>query len=269
MYLLAAESNSGTEKEISISYGNKGNEELLYLYGFVMDDNPDDYLMVHYPVEAFQSAPFFDTKAQLIEAQKGEMRCLLPKSLLAHGFFQVNTQQKERDDKITAGQVCNYSWSGQRKIPSYVNKLVFPDDFLTVLRTIAMTEDQLFQVSSLLQQLVANGEERQPSDTEVRAAIWEVCGDSGALQLLVDLLNTKMMDLEEGTGSEDADDELLNNAQVKKMPESCIRVQNDSLELMSRNKRGSIVYRRGQKQLVRLFLMEAESALHLSLSEGN
>lgn len=32
-----------------------------------------------------------------------------------------------------------------------------------------------------------------------------------------------MMDLEEGTGSEDADDELLNNAQVKKMPESCIR----------------------------------------------
>lgn len=81
------------------------------------------------------------------------MRCLLPKSLLAHGFFQVNTQQKERDDKITAGQVCNYSWSGQRKIPSYVNKLVFPDDFLTVLRTIAMTEDQLFQVSSLLQQV--------------------------------------------------------------------------------------------------------------------
>ncbi|KAL6494046.1 hypothetical protein OROGR_031955 [Orobanche gracilis] len=33
------------EKEISISYGNKGNEELLYLYGFVIKDNPDDYLM--------------------------------------------------------------------------------------------------------------------------------------------------------------------------------------------------------------------------------
>lgn len=32
---------------------------------------------------------------------------------------------------------------------------------------------------------------RQPSDTEVRAAIWEACGDSGALQLLVDLLNTR------------------------------------------------------------------------------
>ena len=39
--------------------------------------------------------------------------------------------------------------------------------------------------------LVGSGGERQPSDTEVRAAVWEVCGDSGALQLLVDLLQMK------------------------------------------------------------------------------
>jgi hypothetical protein len=32
--------------EVHINYGNKGNEELLYLYGFVMDTNPNDYLMV-------------------------------------------------------------------------------------------------------------------------------------------------------------------------------------------------------------------------------
>ncbi|KDO85961.1 hypothetical protein CISIN_1g008178mg [Citrus sinensis] len=47
MYLLSVERSSfHSEKEISISYGNKGNEELLYLYGFVIDNNPDDYLMV-------------------------------------------------------------------------------------------------------------------------------------------------------------------------------------------------------------------------------
>ncbi|CAI0429118.1 unnamed protein product [Linum tenue] len=47
MYLLSAErSLFSVGKEISISYGNKGNEELLYLYGFVMENNPDDYLMV-------------------------------------------------------------------------------------------------------------------------------------------------------------------------------------------------------------------------------
>lgn len=41
------------------------------------------------------------------------------------------------------------------------------------------------------QKLVGSGGERQPSDAEVRAAVWEACGDSGALQLLVDLLHAK------------------------------------------------------------------------------
>lgn len=35
-----------------------------------------------------------------------------------------------------------------------------------------------------------NGQ-RQPSNREVQSAIWEVCGDSGALQMLVDLLLAK------------------------------------------------------------------------------
>lgn len=46
---------------------------------------------------------------------------------------------------------------------------------------------------------------------------------------------------------------------------------NGSLQhhLMSRNRWSSIVYRRGQKQLTRMFLKEAEHALQLALSEGN
>ncbi|XP_059625049.1 uncharacterized protein LOC132268242 isoform X2 [Cornus florida] len=182
-------------------------EELLYLYGFVIDNNPDDYLMVHYPIDAIQRVPFSESKVQLIEAQKAEMRCLLPRSLLDQGFFPASTPQKENKDKYGTSQVCNYSWSGQRKMPSYLNKLVFPEDFLTALRTKAMQEDELYQVSSLLEELVGAGGDRQPSDAEVRAAIWEACGDSGALQLLVDLLNTKMMDLEEWSGAEDCDTE--------------------------------------------------------------
>jgi len=44
---------------------------------------------------------------------------------------------------------------------------------------------------------------------------------------------------------------------------------NDSEEpkLMTRNKWSAIVYRRGQKELTRLFLKEAEHALQLSLNE--
>ncbi|XP_020538444.1 uncharacterized protein LOC105643059 isoform X2 [Jatropha curcas] len=274
MYLLSAQQTAfQIGKEISISYGNKGNEELLYLYGFVIENNPDDYLMVHYPAEAIQDVPFSDSKMQLLEAQKGELRCLLPKSLLDHGFFPVGTPNNDNNGKCKNDPVCNFSWSGQRKTPSYINKLVFPDDFLTSLRTIAMQEDELYKVSSMLEELVGSDGERQPTDTEVRAAIWEACGDSGALQLLVDLLQAKMVDLEENSRTEECDSELLERAQHVQNPEhqgSRAEIGGlNELELMSRNKWASIVYRRGQKVLTRLFLKEAEHALQLSLSEGN
>ncbi|KAL9252386.1 Ribosomal lysine N-methyltransferase set10-like protein [Drosera capensis] len=261
------------EKEISISYGNKGNEELLYLYGFVLKDNPDDYLMVHYPVEALENVIFSDSKLQLIHAQKAELKCLLPRSLLGHGFFPEGTSENKADQKSKVEHVCNYSWSGNRKTPAYVNKLVFPDDFLTSLRTIAMKEDEFFKVTSLLEELVDGNDERQPSDSEVRAAVWEACGDSGALRVLVDLLSKKMMDLEAGTGSEDSDFYLLQRARVSDDPADTARLatatDSDDYELMSRNRWASVVYRHGQKQLTRLFLREAEQALNFALREDN
>ncbi|XP_061339933.1 uncharacterized protein LOC133286529 isoform X1 [Gastrolobium bilobum] len=277
MYLLsAAQSPLQIDREISISYGNKGNEELLYLYGFVIDDNTDDYLMVHYPAEAINTISFSESKSQLLEVQKAEMRCLLPKTLLDHGFFPLGTQNSGENNKGKVDQVCNYSWSGQRKMPSYVNKLVFPEKFMTTLRTIAMQEDELFKVSSMLEELVGPEGQRQLSDTDVQSAIWEVCGDSGALQLLVDLLNVKLMDLEESSGTEESDLDLLKKALIidsqedsKQCMSNLSTVTNDSEEskLMTRNKWSAIVYRRGQKQLTRLFLKEAEHALQLSLNE--
>ncbi|KAJ6879335.1 hypothetical protein NC652_032800 [Populus alba x Populus x berolinensis] len=272
MYLLSAEKTSfQMEKEITISYGNKGNEELLYLYGFVIDNNPDEYLMVHYPVEAIQNAPFSDSKMQLLEAQKAEMRCLLPKRLLAHGFFPAGTTSNDDNGKGKSEKICSFSWSGQRRIPSYTNKLVFPEEFLTTLRTIAMQEDELFKASSFLEELVGSEGVRQPTDTEVRTAVWEACGDSGALQLLFDLLQTKVMNLEENSGTEDCDTELLEKAHDVKNIEQCESKDTDEsghYKFMSRNRWSSIVYRKGQKQLARLFLKEAEHVLHLSLSEG-
>ncbi|KAJ4841774.1 hypothetical protein Tsubulata_046838 [Turnera subulata] len=279
MYLLSVEQKPvHVEKEISISYGNKGNEELLYLYGFVIENNPDDYLMLHYPVEAIHNDPLSDSKLQLLSAQNAEMRCLLPKSLLVHGFFPATPPKDDSGRNSKADQICNFSWSGQRKTPSYIDKLVFPEVFLTALRTIAMQEDELLKVSSLLEELVGSDGDRQPTDTEVRAAIWEACGDSGALQLLVDLLQTKLMDLEECSGTEASDSELLENAQVAKNPqkhegeESNLSSTTSELlegKLMSRNRWACIVYRRGQKELTRSFLKEAEHALQLALSEAN
>ncbi|KAK1560873.1 hypothetical protein Q3G72_031838 [Acer saccharum] len=276
MYLLSVGKCSPIQdgEEISISYGNKGNEELLYLYGFVIDDNPDDYLMVHYPLEAIQSNPNSDTKAVLLEAQRAELRCLLPKSLLDHGFFPPHPPN-ECNNTCKTGPICDFSWSGQRRMPSYSNKLVFPESFLAALRTIAMKQDEHLKVSSLLEELVGPGGERQPSDTEVRAAVWEASGDSGALQLLLDLLHTKLMDLEENSGTEDRDSELLQKTSTERLGQYAYYENNSSEETngststTQKHKWMSILYRRGQKELTRLFLREAEHALQLALSEGN
>ncbi|MBA0674938.1 hypothetical protein Goari_016507, partial [Gossypium aridum] len=302
------ESPLPVDKEVSISYGNKGNEppvpfdipcltsswlllfasilhiygklnmagsisELLYLYGFVVDNNPDDYLMIHYPGEAIQNISFSDFKGQLLVAQKAAMRCLLPKNLLDHGFFPTGSSNCKANNTSEADdRICNFSWSGHRKTPSYLSKLVFPEDFMTALRTIAMKDEEVSKVSAMLEELVGSEGERQPSETEIRTAVWEACGDSGALQLLVDLLQKKMMDLEESSGTEDSDSELLENACIIGNAEQQTSKEANNLvqqKLMSRNRWCSIVYRRGQKELTRLFLKEAEHALQLSLSEGN
>lgn len=85
--------------------------------------------------------------------QKAELRGLLPKSLLDHGFFPVGIPKHEGNDSCKRDQVCSYSWSGVRKMPSYLNKLVFPEKFMSALRTIAMKEDELYQVSTLLEEV--------------------------------------------------------------------------------------------------------------------
>ncbi|KAM3196164.1 hypothetical protein ACQJBY_072038 [Aegilops geniculata] len=267
MYLMlvqAGKSSVETGTEIYINYGNKGNEELLYLYGFVVDNNPDDYLMVHYPVEALRQLQSADVKMKLIEMQKAELRCLLPTSLLDRGFFGTSTSSSEDDNKKNASQFSSYSWSGQRKVPSYLHKNVFPQEFLSTLRTIAMQEHELEQVASLLGE-VGSSEDGEPSDAEIKSAIWEVCGDNGALGLLVDLLRVKMAELEEGTGTEASDSQLLEKF-VSNDPDDSLSATVEATK--SRVNRWScIVYRRGQKQLTRMFLREAERLLELSAEE--
>lgn len=86
-------------------------------------------------------------------SQKAEMRCLLPKSLLDHGLFPPVSQKDENNRERKVDQIYNFSWSGQRKTPSYLNKLVFPENFMSALRTIAMKEDEYSEVSLLLEEV--------------------------------------------------------------------------------------------------------------------
>ncbi|KAL6861596.1 hypothetical protein ACP4OV_017296 [Aristida adscensionis] len=277
MYLMLADKTSvEAGAEIYINYGNKGNErttvplcvylqELLYLYGFVIDNNPDDYLMVHYPVEALRQVQCADIKMKLLEIQKGELRCLLPRSLLDNGFFGIRSNE-DKDKKKNTSHFSSYSWSGLRKVPSYLHKIVFPQEFMSTLRTIAMQEHEIERVALLLGE-GASSEDREPSDEEVQSAIWEVCGDHGALGLLVDLLTVKMAELEEGTGTEASDSQLLEKFNSIDSEDSISGSDEDNKNRSKRNGRSCIVYRRGQKQLTRSFLREAEYLLELAAKE--
>ncbi|KAG2609105.1 uncharacterized protein LOC120702453 isoform X2 [Panicum virgatum] len=266
MYLMLADKSSvEAGAEIYINYGNKGNEELLYLYGFVIDNNPDDYLMVHYPVEALRQIQSADIKMRLLEILKGALRCLLPRSLLDNGFFGIRSNE-DKDNKKNISPISSYSWSGQRKVPSYLHKIVFSQDFMSTLRTIAMQDHELEQVASLLGE-VGSSEDREPSDAEIQSAVWEVCGDQGALGLLVDLLRVKMAELEEGSGTEASDTQLLEEFDSIHSEDYASGKDENSKRKLKINNRSCIVYRRGQKQLTRLFLREAEYLLELSANE--
>ena len=79
------------------------------------------------------------------------MRCLLPTNLLDSGFFGTSISSGEDDgNKKNTNHSSSYSWSGQRKVPSYLHKNVFPQEFISTLHTIAMQEYELEQVASLL-----------------------------------------------------------------------------------------------------------------------
>ncbi|KAK7281272.1 hypothetical protein RIF29_09100 [Crotalaria pallida] len=94
----AAQSPLQIDQEISISYGNKGNEELLSLYGFVIDDNTDDYLMVHYPAEAINTVSFSESKIQFLEVQlKWSFSTTLAKVFIGIGTIEDIRVQRYKD----------------------------------------------------------------------------------------------------------------------------------------------------------------------------
>lgn len=87
--------------------------------------------------------------------QKVELRCLLPRSLLDHGFTSGKVIKDFDKNENSHSHHSGYSWSGQRKAPSYLNKLIFPGEFLTSLRTISLQEHELIRVSALLEEVIS------------------------------------------------------------------------------------------------------------------
>jgi hypothetical protein len=152
MYLVTGPGLGVTaNSEVHINYGNKGNEELLYLYGFVMDTNPNDYLMIYFPKEALEKSACNETKSQLLAELNLPLRWLLPSSELKMGFCgqghpYTSAATTDRIHLETQKPIA----SGDTKPPQC---LMFPEDLLTALRIVAMEEDEVYRVVSLLEEV--------------------------------------------------------------------------------------------------------------------
>jgi hypothetical protein len=83
---------SKRNSEITISYGDKSNEELMFMYGFAIRDNPDDKLMVPPPLPADTSQ--WDASASkrmnLVQQAGEDARSFLPRR-------GAQTRQQARD----------------------------------------------------------------------------------------------------------------------------------------------------------------------------
>lgn len=88
-----------------------------------------------------------------ISLQNAKLRWLLSRNFLDRGYFSGKATQFEDSKKGMLNLDSSYSWSGQRKAPSYLKRLVFPEDLLSSLRILAMCEQELLQVSSLLEEV--------------------------------------------------------------------------------------------------------------------
>ena len=84
-----------------------------------------------------------------MEFQRLQLRWLLPTSLLHKGFSSESSLSSVGRKK-NLSQMSGYSWSGHRKVPSYMDHLIFPEDLMAALRTIAMQEHDMHGVISLL-----------------------------------------------------------------------------------------------------------------------
>ncbi|GAQ87222.1 hypothetical protein KFL_003390120 [Klebsormidium nitens] len=64
--------------QVCISYGDKSNEELLFLYGFALPANPHDRLLLHAPPSALEPFGALPERLALLRSRGLSLRWLLP-----------------------------------------------------------------------------------------------------------------------------------------------------------------------------------------------
>mmetsp|Transcript_2401 Transcript_2401/g.5670 ORF Transcript_2401/g.5670 Transcript_2401/m.5670 type:complete len:610 (+) Transcript_2401:122-1951(+) len=209
-------------EEVTISYGDQSNEELLFHYGFTVKDNPNDMLMMHLPLPP---------QEEWDEVMQGRMLLLMSQGLTPQ-FFLPATPEPPNDGRKA-------SWPAE--------PLRLPDEVWTTLDTLVMDRSRL---AKSLEGAGLMDTERSPAGPPPQKG---EPGDPGhrmaILSTLIRMLEYKVMAMEgeEGTGSLENDVLLLKEIEGGKHSEAwfvdCLR------------------YRMGQKQIARDYLARCRVAM--------
>lgn len=227
--------------EVTINYGNKSNEELLYLYGFAQEDNPHDVIMVACPLPPAQEwDEALHARVELLRARGLMPQVFLPAQHLSEAAKLRRTRGRKRgrrpgDEIVTSGDAA-------------VAELDLPEGVMETLEVFVMEK------KDVVVELEADGGSGSAAGRAASTAgahsMSEV--ESSGLRLallttLVRLLELKVHELESsesGTGGIEIDEKLLAEAQG-----------------MSQRQRAALVYRLGQKWLARQYLLYTNALL--------
>ncbi|CAK0754341.1 hypothetical protein CVIRNUC_002290 [Coccomyxa viridis] len=214
-----------TDNELQITYGDKSNEELLFLYGFALPDNKDDVLMVTCPLPPAEQWDDVIRARMLFLLGKGlSPQLFLPASRLPDG-----TGHQGSRDHIDA-------W--------------LPNSVQDVLKAMLMDPAEL---AGKMQSSASTDMSGKRAD-ELSSSTGQEIEDSGMklamLTCVTRLLEAKCEELEEegATGRLERDQQLL---------EAAHQSEGEGLPARLHN---TILYRMGQKRLAREYLQLARSA---------
>lgn len=237
-------------KEITINYGNKSNEELLYLYGFAQEENKHDVLMVACPLPPPSDwDETLHARVQLLRARGLSPQVFLP----ADHLYEASEPRKSRGRKRgrRPGDVL-FEKEIEGEVEGSVAELDLPHGVMETLEVFVMEKkDVLAELHSQ-----GGGEihprgaaaDRAAGESRGRQSLSEI--ESSGLRLallttLVRLLELKIRELEGSTGPLEADEKLLEQAKMK----------------LNAQQRAALIYRSGQKRLARQYLLYGNALL--------
>lgn len=243
-------------QEVTISYGDKSNEELLFLYGFALQDNPADVLTVMCPLPPPDEwDDVLEGRLRLLAARGRRPQLFLPAAELEGPAGAAPS------NAASSGRSLWRPWTWLRRggggSAAAVTELALPEGVCDTLEVFVMDSSQL---AAELDALDAGGEGHCGAPATAAAAAASGVSSEvetaglrlAVLTTLVRLLELKSGAMEsddEGTGSPEADEAML-AAKGAQLPP---------------NQLHALLYRLGQKRLARRYLRHVAALLQAEM----